>query len=474
MVHRSPARTPFHPKALKEGRPLLRDRFLAATGLTLAATLAIAPVHAQVLDTSPDPMKAAPQRRDENGEMMARRKDDDAVKVALTYNSDLNADIGGGQSRGAAYLQRIGLITDADLEQLIGWRGAIIHASVQGIEGNGISANRVGSLAAVSGLEAEPALRLFNLWVQQSIGPDVSLRVGQFTAGQEFAISSTAGLFVNSTFGWPSSFANDLPIGGSSYPLAGPGVRLAIAPSDKTTVRVAVFSGDPAGQGGGDPQRRNLHGFNGWKLAGAPFVIGEVAHTSGGSDPAWSMTLGGWVDFGHLDDLHFDTMGRSLASPLSDGEPSDHKGNYTVYAIADARLAKTANGSLHGFIRANASPADRNPVDLYFDAGLALTGPLRGRPDDVVGIGVGGARISPALRQVLRDRAAVAGTQADIPGYEGVIEVTYQAQIAPRAYLQPNVQVILNPSVALLDAGPEVPQRVPSALVVGLRTSLRL
>lgn len=448
--------------------------FLVVMSFLPAICLSTAPLHAQVPDGSPAPMEADPQRRDKNGEMLSRRKDNDAVKVALTYNSDLNADVAGGQDRGTAYLQRIGLIADADLGQLIGWRGATFHASVQGIAGNGISVNRVEALAAVSGLEAEPALRLFNLWIQQSIGPDVSLRVGQFTAGQEFAISNTAGLFVNSTFGWPSSFANDLPIGGSSYPIAGPGARLAITPSDKTTVRLAVFSGDPAGQGGGDPQRRDLHGFNGWNLAGAPFVIGEAVHTSGVSNPAWSLTLGGWADLDDFDDLRFDTANRPLASPLSNGEPIGHKGNYTIYAIADARLAKTRNRSLHGFIRANASPADRNPIDFYFDAGLALTGPIRGRPNDVVGIGIGGARISPALRQALRDRAAATGTRADIAGYEGVIEASYQTQIAPNAYIQPDVQLILNPSAALLGAGLGVPQWVPNALVVGLRTSLRL
>src|SRR4051812_12279840 len=50
----------------------------------------------------------------ENGEMQERRK---ALAWTLTYNSDLNANLAGGQRRGAVYLQRLGLISDIDLAQ---------------------------------------------------------------------------------------------------------------------------------------------------------------------------------------------------------------------------------------------------------------------------------------------------------------------------------------------------------------------
>jgi porin len=155
----------------------------------------------------------------ENGEMLEGSK---AIAWTLTYNSDLNANISGGQHIGSAYLQRVGLIADADLDRLIGWRGAKLHGSVHAISGRGLSAHNVGNILTVSGIEAEPALRLFNLWVEQSLPRGGSLRTGQFTAGQEFMLSSTAALFINSTFGWPASFATDLPSGGPAYPLAAP------------------------------------------------------------------------------------------------------------------------------------------------------------------------------------------------------------------------------------------------------------
>src|SRR4051812_4243097 len=203
------------------------------------------------------------------------------VQLQLSYGSDAQLLVSGGVRPGSNYVGRLGLIADADLEGLVGWTGAVAHISVHLIHGQGLSAHRIGNLLTVSGLEAEPALRLFNLWVEQKIGPKASLRVGQFTAAQEFAISDSAALFVNSTFGWPASFAVDLPSGGPAYPLGAPGVRLQFAPSDGAAVRIALFAGDPAGRGRGDPQRRDRHGFNGFRLAARPFLIGEVQHQIG-------------------------------------------------------------------------------------------------------------------------------------------------------------------------------------------------
>ena len=64
-------------------------------------------------------------------------------------------------------------------------------------------AGNIENLMVVSGIEAPAATRLFNLWVEQAFGDKTRLRLGQFTAAQEFLVSQNANLFVNSTFGWP-------------------------------------------------------------------------------------------------------------------------------------------------------------------------------------------------------------------------------------------------------------------------------
>ena len=436
---------------------------LAVAGLALVSETGTAMAQSASTGQPPDS-----QLQGENGEMSQHMPG--PLVGTLTYNSDLNADIDGGTARGSAYLQRVGLIGDVDLDRLVGWRGATAHVSVHLINGTGLSTERVGTILSVSGLEAEPAVRLFNLWIEQKLGSGASLRVGQFTAGQEFAISPTAALFVNSTFGWPASFAVDLPSGGPAYPLAAPGLRLAATPVKRVTLRAALFAGDPAGPGTADPQRRDLHGFNGFRFRGGPFVIGEVATSAPGDDPVWTLAIGGWAHADRFDDLNRDAAGNSLASPASSGVPLRHRGNAAIYAIADARLWQSGGRTLRGFIRFSASPADRNIIDRYLDTGLTLSAPLRGRSGDTVGIAFGFAHISPALRSLLIERNGT--TPSETPRYEGVLEADWQIRVGKRLSLQPNMQLILHPAAALL-AG-SASRSAAKATVIGLRTSFRL
>src|ERR1700730_12796214 len=120
----------------------------------------------------------------------------------------------------------------------------------------------------------------FNLWIEQQLTNRVNLRVGQFTAAQEFLVSDNADLFVNSTFGWPVLTAVDLPSGGPNYPEATPGARLQIAASDQLTLRAAIFDGNPAGPGIGDPVGRDPYGMA-FRVNDPPFFIVEMEYAYG-------------------------------------------------------------------------------------------------------------------------------------------------------------------------------------------------
>lgn len=408
------------------------------------------------------------QHRGENGQ-----KNTHPVEITLNYASDLNADVAGGQSRGVEYLGRIGVLLDADLDRLVGVTGAKAHLSFYQVHGSGLSGSRIGNLLTVSGIEASPAIRLNQVWVEFARASKATLRIGKFTAAQDFMNSSTASLFVNSTFGWPGSFGTDLPSGGPAYPLGAPGVRLAVKPDDATTLQVAAFTGDPAGPGRGDPQRRERHGFNTFGFAGAPFVIAEVGRDTGGKTPTFTWRLGGWVHFDRFADVS-----RTPATPaVTPGEmvgPDGYRGNVGAYGFVDAQAWKSAtNGKrvARVFARASYSPPDRNVVDLYVDAGASLAAPLRGRDGDTVGIAIGIARISPEVREAARALIG-AGRAATIPpGYEGVVEVSYRATVVGKLKLEPNLQLVLNPAGSAL-AVRTLGGRVPSALVLGLRTSV--
>ena len=91
-----------------------------------------------------------------------------------------------------------------------------------------------------------------------------------------------------------------------------------------------------------------------------------------------------------------------------------------------------------------------------------------------MGLGVAYARISDTASQLDADTARLAGGDYPIRRNETVLELTYQAQIAPWWQVQPTAQYLLN-----LNGGvpnPQNPQnlakRLGDAAVLGLRTTV--
>ena len=168
------------------------------------------------------------------------------LSFILSYYGDAFDNPIGGVKQGPGYDGRFGIIMDGDLDKLAGWSGAKFHASIHNIFGTQFSAANLDNLMLVSGVEAPPTVRLFNLWIEQELTGKTTLRIGQFTAAQEFIISRNADLFLNSTFGWPMLNAQDLPSGGPNFPEGALGARLQVMFSDQFLVRAAIFDGDPA------------------------------------------------------------------------------------------------------------------------------------------------------------------------------------------------------------------------------------
>ena len=80
------------------------------------------------------------------------------------------------------------------------------------------------------------------------------LRLGQEGANDEMMITQYGALFLNSSFGFPGLPAADLPSGGPNYPIAAPFVRDRTRVNDEISLVGALFSGDPAPPGQGNPQ----------------------------------------------------------------------------------------------------------------------------------------------------------------------------------------------------------------------------
>src|SRR5450631_3270580 len=224
------------------------------------------------------------------------------LNFGATYIFDNIGNVTGGTARGAIHLGRFDFSVDADLEKLLGWTGGRFVANTFEIYGRGLTRNYIHSLAAISETEALPDARLYTAYFEQSFYHDaLNIRVGQQAADVEFFDSQTDDLFINSTFGWPAIMASNLPAGGPSPPIAVPGIRVKAALSDRITVFGAVFNGNPARPGPGDPQLRDNHGLA-FRVNDPPWFIGQVRLDYdidiGGRPLAGNFTPGGWYHTG--------------------------------------------------------------------------------------------------------------------------------------------------------------------------------
>jgi porin len=407
------------------------------------------------------------------------------IAIGATEISEMLANVTGGTKTGALYDGRLELDLDADLAQLLGLENTVLHVNAFEIHGRGLSANNLGGdILTPSSIEAERTIRLFDLWVERGFFNNaLSVRIGQIAADDEFITSQYTAGFVNSTFGFPAIAAEALPGGGPEYPLATPGIRVKGALSNTFALQAALFNGNPDGSvGTADQEAADVSGTN-FDTGVSPFLIAELAYTpaGGGEAPAQGTTykFGGWYQGGDFYDLAVDAHGQSLAGPGT-RIPRHHDGDFGFYGIADLLLYREPGTDDHGlgaFVRMGGAPGDRNFVNFYLDGGFAYKGLFEGRGDDVVSLGAAYAGISGQAEQLVGDLqhiGAKTGVPFRTPDYEGVIELNYEATLAPWWTMQPDLQMVLHPTQAVIRPTASMPlPRMGNALILGLRTSIR-
>jgi porin len=408
------------------------------------------------------------------------------LSLALSETSEVLGNLTGGVKEGFAYDGLTQMALQLDTQQAFGSYGGTFRASALQIHGRNLSEENLSTLQTASGIEADPGARLWELWYQQKFLEEdrADVKIGQQSLDQEFIVSQNALVFVNTMFGWPMVPSADLPGGGPAYPLSALGVRLRARPTDSLTLLTGVFNGSPVLTNPSmlDSQQQNASGTS-FPLNGGALVIGELqyaypalgAMVTSAQEHVYPGTvkLGFWYDSEAFDDLEFDNMGLSLASPASNAMPLLHRGDYSFYGVLDQTVWQSAAGStLNFFTRAMGTPqGDRNLVVFSMNAGLTLHAPLPSRADDTVGLAMEYARVSGS--EAAFDQATQFYTGALTPARTGetVFELTYQYQLTPAVQLQPDFQYVFNPGGGL--ANPNNPnQPIKNEAVVGVRATL--
>ncbi len=421
------------------------------------------------------------------------------VSFGVLETSEVLGNVTGGVRRGADYDGLTEMSLGVDTEKAFGWHGGTFNVSALQIHGRNLSADNLSTLQTASGIEADRATRLWELWYQQAfLDGKFDVKIGQQSLDQEFITSQGSSLFINTAMGWPALPSLDLYAGGPAYPLSSLGVRLRAQPADTITVLGGAFDDNPPGGPFTDdsPLRGAERSGTRFNTGTGALFIGEIQYAlnppssgvpqTGAPAPGQLVTqppapglpgvykLGAYYDTGAYPDQRFDSAGLSLANPASSGSHLMRHGNFGIYGVMDQviwRPDPQGARALGVFARIMGGPGDRNVLNFALNAGITLKAPIAGRDNDTIGLGYGLARISNAASDLDNDINGFSQAAIPIRSSEHFIELMYLAQLAPWWTVQPDLQYVFRPGGGI--ANPLVPdQRIQNELVLGLRTGV--
>ncbi len=402
--------------------------------------------------------------------------------------SEVLGNVTGGIHRGAAYDGLTQISLGLDTGHAFGWQGGTFNISAFQIHGRNLSTDNLASLQTASGIEAQRATRLWELWYQQALlDGKLDVKLGQQSLDQEFIGSAGSGLFINTMMGWPLIPSVDLYAGGPAYPLSSLGVRLRAQPIENLTILAGVFDDNPPGGSFSDDSQ-----VRGAEQSGAAFnlgtgalaiaeiqyainqpSVGDMVHGAAGGGLPGVYKLGAWFDSGAFPDQRYDADGLSLADPDSSGNPKLRRDDWSFYGVFDQMLWRPKPDGARAvgvFARIMGAPGDRNLADFSINAGITLKAPLPGRDNDSFGIGYGLAKVSGRASELDADQGTF-GNPGPVRSSESFIEVTYQAQLAPWLALQPDFQYAFTPAGGVQDPN-DPTRRIGNEAVFGVRTNV--
>lgn len=367
--------------------------------------------------------------------------DDSGITLEAVLTHDLVYNTRGGLDKDGTILGNFDLTLEVDTETANWWKNGTLFMYVLGnYNAGGFLTDIVGDAQATSNIEADTALRLYELWYEHRFNAErVSLLVGLHDYNSEFDALEYGGLFLNSSFGISPDISQ---MGPSIFPVAALAARVRLQPCEQGYILAAVYDGIP-----GDPDNVSRTSV---KLShdDGIFAALEIGATEGEPNQSnyYKLAIGGWY--------------HSAESESYTGDKIDSNGG--GYLIAEKMLFSEGDSGqgLGGFIQLGFADNDKNQIDRYWGAGLHYTGLLTNRDSDIMGIAVACARNGDNF---LRYNKNVEGVSLNHS--ETTIEWSYRVQVLPWLVLQPDVQYVMNPGM-----DPEV----DNALIAGMRVEINL
>jgi porin len=228
----------------------------------------------------------------------------------------------------------------------------------------------------------------------------------------DYVSSEFGGMFINSTFGTPSTIADNVP--SPIFPLTSLGLSVKWKVSETGIFKIAAFDGLPT------EASRNKNNLN-WQFSkdDGVFTVMEYQIT-----PVTRTGLKGSYRTG----IYYHSQ---LIVPDDENNKSKlYNYNTGLYIIADQMIYQKSgsNEGLGIFAQLAISPKAINTHNSYFGFGMSYQGLIKGREDDKLGVAVTTAGFSDKSKKV-----------------ETVVEISYKAQLTENFYIQPDLQYVIHP-----------------------------
>ncbi len=392
----------------------------------------------------------------------------DWVSISLGYVNDINGNPSGGLRQRATYTHNLSLNTsfssgfsrpESERDEFDAWK-LVVNASQR--SGTSLSEKIPNAQSVQQIFGYGQTFRLAGLWVErhQTEAGLLKVKLGKMATFDDFASSPLLCYYSNNGFcGQIWGVPNSLPV--AAYPANQYGAVLHLGDRERHTLRYGIYQINPKGF---EP------GFHGADLQISPSANGlaqflqvDIPFAKRSSIPV-KKTESGHLQSVPEDEKDFDyvsglpTPGLQLGGwlgrwdfPLVRNLLQTSKENNGLYGLVSVPM--TFNQLvLDGQLWANASlglNSNVQKIPMFYAGGWVGKGLLRNRPDDTVVLGFSHARWSPSVQtnQV----------------WESIVELGYQFALGDNITIQPNLQVVFNPSAT---------GSVPDALVLGMQMSL--
>lgn len=370
------------------------------------------------------------------------------VSLALYYTLDVLSNVSGGRETATEAVGNVDVFLTADMGTLAGWEGGTAFLYGLANHGSGIS-EAVGDLQGVSNIEGPETVKLYEAWYEQELsGGRLSVLAGLYDVNSELDVIPSAGLFLNGAQGMGSELGNSGRNGPSTFPFTGLGTRLQWLATERLYVRAVVADGVPGDPSDPEGTQITLTGDDGLLLAGEFGYYNLPAQELRGRIRLLEDTLAAEEEqYGHFGKYALGVWG--YTSEFEDffrldpgGDPRTFTGTWGVYALAEQGLHYEDEDPFQGlsaFARVGFADERANLFDRYVGGGLVYRGPFPGRGRDRLGLAVAAARLGDDYGRGVE----LAGGTAE--GWEVAVELTYRAAITPWLWIQPDVQLVVNP-----------------------------